>query len=238
VLYGDAPFLAMQQLGDEIRSNAGNSMSSAIADLNRQMPGIAVTPLIVQGVPATEILKAAGHTNAELIVMGTKGLTAMERLLIGSTSERVFHHAACPVLCVPPDTTYQGIHRIAFATDLQEDNLHAASGITDFARKFGAEMQFIYIDTEKGETRELSTVEITEKIRMHVNYPKMAGYIMDNTDVARGIQGFLSKYQSDILVMFTHHRSFPRSLINPSITSRTLHDLHIPLLVLPQQQHA
>jgi len=36
----------------------------------------------------------------DLIVMGSKGMTALDRILIGSVSEKVMHHALCPVLIV------------------------------------------------------------------------------------------------------------------------------------------
>ena len=37
---------------------------------------------------------------ADLIVMGTHGLTGVEHLLFGSTAERVVRHAPCPVMTV------------------------------------------------------------------------------------------------------------------------------------------
>jgi nucleotide-binding universal stress UspA family protein len=52
-------------------------------------------------VPET-ILKTAGEKEADLIVMGTHGLTGWRRLIFGSVTERVLRSAPCPVLAVPP----------------------------------------------------------------------------------------------------------------------------------------
>jgi len=60
--------------------------------------GVAVNKKMVNGTPDQEIIKAA-HKN-DLIVMGSKGMTALDRILIGSVSEKVMHHALCPVLIV------------------------------------------------------------------------------------------------------------------------------------------
>ena len=51
--------------------------------------------------PAAETLQ---HLSAEvdLMVVGARGLGALKRLLLGSVSERVLRHAACPVLIVHP----------------------------------------------------------------------------------------------------------------------------------------
>jgi nucleotide-binding universal stress UspA family protein len=55
---------------------------------------------ILQGSPATAIANAALEEDADLIVMGSRGLTPMTGLLLGSVSERVIGMAHCPVLVV------------------------------------------------------------------------------------------------------------------------------------------
>jgi nucleotide-binding universal stress UspA family protein len=55
---------------------------------------------MVEGDPAEEILKMAGETEADVIVMGTHGWTAWSRLLMGSVAERVVRKATCPVLTI------------------------------------------------------------------------------------------------------------------------------------------
>jgi len=47
--------------------------------------------------PADEILELAREVGAELIVVGSHGLTGLERLLIGSTSEKIVREAGCSV---------------------------------------------------------------------------------------------------------------------------------------------
>jgi nucleotide-binding universal stress UspA family protein len=52
------------------------------------------------GDPDKEILRAAEALGAGLIVMGSRGLGAVSRMLIGSVSESVIRHAHCPVFLV------------------------------------------------------------------------------------------------------------------------------------------
>ena len=56
--------------------------------------------LLLEGEPATEIVRAAEAEGAELIVLGTHGRTGLARLLMGSVAEQVVRHASCPVLIV------------------------------------------------------------------------------------------------------------------------------------------
>jgi nucleotide-binding universal stress UspA family protein len=62
--------------------------------------GFTAEPLCYLGNPAEEIMKAASQQQADLIVMGAKGLGAVARFLIGSVSTRVVQHAHCSVLVV------------------------------------------------------------------------------------------------------------------------------------------
>jgi len=62
--------------------------------------GIDAEGHFVMGVPFVEIIKAAKKHEADLIIMGTHGRTALAHLLLGSTAERVIQRADCPVLTV------------------------------------------------------------------------------------------------------------------------------------------
>jgi nucleotide-binding universal stress UspA family protein len=53
--------------------------------------------------PAHEVLKVARDVDADLIVVGSRGLGAISGLLLGSVAHRLLHIAPCPVLVVPPE---------------------------------------------------------------------------------------------------------------------------------------
>jgi nucleotide-binding universal stress UspA family protein len=55
---------------------------------------------VTVGRPADEIISAAEAPGVDLVVVGARGLGPLQRLLLGSVSERVLHHVDCPVLVV------------------------------------------------------------------------------------------------------------------------------------------
>ena len=63
-------------------------------------PRIPVEHIMLDGDPATEIVRYARDTGVNLIVMGTHGRTGVERLLMGSVAEKVLRDAPCSVLVV------------------------------------------------------------------------------------------------------------------------------------------
>jgi len=55
---------------------------------------------VIQGDPAKAIIELAKAKSYDLIIMGTRGRTAFQELLIGSVSQKVMHHASCPVMVI------------------------------------------------------------------------------------------------------------------------------------------
>jgi nucleotide-binding universal stress UspA family protein len=63
-----------------------------------QKEGVAVKALVMSGRPADAIIEIARDKNADLIVLGSHGRTGLEKLLMGSVTERVIVLAPCAVL--------------------------------------------------------------------------------------------------------------------------------------------
>ncbi len=70
---------------------------------HRQLGNIAfeVQEELLEGPEAEAILTVAETRRADLIVMGTRGRSALQGLLLGSVSQKVIRHAHCPVMVVP-----------------------------------------------------------------------------------------------------------------------------------------
>ena len=59
-----------------------------------------IETVLLEGEPVTEILRCAEYEKADLIVMGSRGLSQFKRLLIGSVSHKLTELAPCPTLTV------------------------------------------------------------------------------------------------------------------------------------------
>lgn len=62
--------------------------------------GVEVREVVLDGCPSSEIIKFAESNNADLIVMGTLGVSGLEKFLIGSVAEKVVRGSKVPVLVV------------------------------------------------------------------------------------------------------------------------------------------
>ena len=88
----------MKKLSIIIRKNAGHFMDKFIAKFSKK--GVKISTEITRGIPFLEIIRHAQRKKASMIIMGTKGLTGIKSILIGSTAEKVVRKSYCPVLTI------------------------------------------------------------------------------------------------------------------------------------------
>ncbi len=62
--------------------------------------GVSVDTYAREGDPADAILDVAEEKNADLIVVGNKGMTGAKRFLLGSVPNKISHHAPCSVMII------------------------------------------------------------------------------------------------------------------------------------------
>jgi universal stress protein A len=81
-----------------VAQTAKNSLA-ALARL--QLPKtVKVSVLVYHGKAFNQIVTAARSLQIDLIIIATHGYTGLDKMLLGSTAERVVRHAPCPVLTV------------------------------------------------------------------------------------------------------------------------------------------
>lgn len=85
--------------------------------------GVAGGTFLGIGTPSQVILQRAEAVSALAVVIGTRGLTGLRHLLLGSTAQRVVHGARCPVLTVHPGDLgqHREIRSILVPTDFSQD---------------------------------------------------------------------------------------------------------------------
>ncbi len=86
-------FTAIQE---EAQAIAAESVNAAKA----VEPGLVVEEVVSEGHAGQVLVEESRH--ADLVVVGRRGRGGFAELLLGSVSQHVMHHAACPVVIVPP----------------------------------------------------------------------------------------------------------------------------------------
>lgn len=102
IMVGIEPWAAtpsyFDQLENGIRAAAKAVVDGALAKLKTiKDTTLKISGEVLEGTPKQMIVEEAERWGADLIVMGSRGLSAWNRLLLGSVSSAVVHHAKCSV---------------------------------------------------------------------------------------------------------------------------------------------
>lgn len=88
------------QLTLEELDYVGKYVLSSVAQICQSQGVSKVTKRVEEGNPAKVILKIAGDTKVDMIVLGTRGLSDLQEMLLGSVSQKVTHLAKCTCVTV------------------------------------------------------------------------------------------------------------------------------------------
>jgi nucleotide-binding universal stress UspA family protein len=107
---------------------------------------VRLTSEVVQGAAVATILDRALTLPADLIVMGTHGRSGVDRMLMGSVTERVLRKAACPVLTVPiRSTSAPEFHRILCPIDFSRSSKQALKYAVSIAQETRAHLAVLHV---------------------------------------------------------------------------------------------
>lgn len=89
-----------QQVEDDEKYKAQEYLKKEAAELEKS--GFTVHTVILEGIPAEQIIKYAQDNGVDLILMTTHGRSGISRFALGSVTDKVIQTASVPVLVISP----------------------------------------------------------------------------------------------------------------------------------------
>jgi nucleotide-binding universal stress UspA family protein len=111
-------------------------------------PEVHADVVVEDGPAVVRILEQVAASHADVIVLGTRGLTGFEHFLVGSVTEKVLRRATCPVLTIPPhaqSTSPLPFKRLLCPIDFSEASLAAVRVAFELARESDAHIALLSV---------------------------------------------------------------------------------------------
>jgi len=150
--------------------------------LEEELHGIPHELAFREGDDIWEVLSDVIEKNViDLLVIGTRGRTGVQKLLLGSIAEEIFRQAPCPVLTVGPNVSANlagivELHDILYATDFSRESLAAAAYAVSLAQEHRAQLALVHVvehaDAASLKNPDLSAASLLH--RLHVLVPPEA----------------------------------------------------------------
>lgn len=187
--------------------------------------------------PVTEmVVNLARERSVSLVVMGMSGSGGLGQFLLGSNSRAMIEAATFPVLFVPANARFRKLSKIAFATDLSEQDVAVIHVLAGFARILNAEILIVHISDQTPENmagKDKKNKEFLNEITNKVNYHKIYYQHVLSDTVDAGLSWLAGYGQIEMLAMVHRKHNVLHRLFKGSHTQRLRKKIEIPLLVFP-----
>ena len=183
--------------------------------------------------PYEGIVKYTKKINPDIIVMGSRGLSEFEGIVIGSNTEKVVRTSETPVLVVKKDETKFRIKNIVFASDFAKENeKEVLRKVQNFASSFGSRIHLLKVNTP---TKFESTFEARQSIQEFiedVDLDKYSVNVYNDVSIEKGILHFAQEIDADLISLCTHGRSGIAHLFTSSVTKNLTKNALKPMLTI------
>jgi nucleotide-binding universal stress UspA family protein len=198
------------------------------------------------------ITKEANHKDYDLIVMGTHAREGLNRLLLGSVTERVIRMAQIPVMVSRAQTNAE-FKRILVPVDSTLNSLQIVSHAKALALELPAKLHFVHVipdapiplDDPVGSYRAFDyaglskSLEDTGKLTLQKavesckELTPTTSLLNAHTDqVHNVILGAAKDVHADLIVMITHARAGMERLLLGSVSEGVVHHANVPVLLV------
>lgn len=198
------------------------------------------------GRPDAEIVALAEEIEADLIVIGSRGLGPLRRALIGSVSASVVHHAHTSVLVVRPpregEADYLLEGKILLAVDGSEEAATAARKAGALAGGIGAELHVLcvgehHVSSYYTEIIEEGKRQAREVLDRQVRQIEEAGVTVAGSHVSVGqpaaeIVAVAEDMGAGLIVVGSHGLEGIRRALMGSVSDLVVHHAHCPVMVV------
>lgn len=193
-----------------------------------------------------EMLSSVGELNStvqeissqwkvDFVIMGTKGMSALEEIFVGSNTTKLISEIELPILAIPLGANYSSIEEITYASDLVPlKAIESLAPLKHIAEKFVNNVQLLHVHLDKTNTLEVEQKQELKAIKDYLLPIQIKEVYVDHSKSSDELANFSNIKNNDILAMVSRKHGLFKRLFSSSNTETVALKTAIPLLVLPE----
>ena len=191
---------------------------------------IRVSKHIVTNMQMWELATDEKFKDADLIVIGSHGKSGLNKLFIGSNTEKIIRLASAPVLTIKNKHLDFSVKKMVFASDFFSESYAVFEKIKFFADLYDAHIYLLKVITPKDFEPTPISIMLLENFVEHFNLTDYSINIYNATSIEKGITDFSDEINADLIAIETHGRTGITHLINGSLAEDVANHIDRPVL--------
>jgi nucleotide-binding universal stress UspA family protein len=198
------------------------------------LEGLEITPIIKHFKVWSEINELANEHQANLIVMGSHGVSGIKEAIVGSNTEKVVRHSDIPVLVIKHNPILLEFENGVFASDFSDEAITPYINARATFKKLGVKMHLVYVNSPDGSFR--SSLEIDKRVSDFLKkadgdlYNLSEVNVVSDYSIEKGILNFANVKGADLIAVATHGRKGLSHFFEGSISEDIANHSTLPVM--------
>lgn len=171
----------------------------------------------------------------DCIIMGTKGASGLEKIILGTNTADVITKVKCNTLAIPENAKFVEPKEIGFPTDFSlSHNLQVLQPITDIMERFESSLRIVHINKNKVDlnTDQKKNKELLED---YFNDYKHSFHYLTNKKIEDAVQCFVESRDIDMICMVAKNLNYFQQILFHSKVEKISYHTDVPFLVLHEK---
>ena len=218
------------KIDDYLEERARLDLDLLIKDLSTQYPSIDFNPLIYIADPKTLIAQLASKNNYDMVVVGTKGLTALKEVTVGSVSAYLINRLDRPLFVIPDEVGFKPMKNVVLGVDL--DFTHLEEETRPLSQIFNGDQFMLHLVHVKRRKDIMDQYDLHPTARLHgIEFDYTS--LKPGESISKSLRNYCESKAADALIMIHTKRNWLKKLFRKSISRLGLFHIELPFLILP-----
>ena len=194
--------------------------------------GVDIEYIVDIGFAVDTISSSVDEYGIDLIIMGTKG-NGMIHQVFGSTTLSVIRKVDCPVLTVPSNVSFTGMHEIAIASDYaNKHEIRTFETLKSLSKDLKSHLHVLTLNSSSRVTDlEMENGEL--KLNKYFPEHDLHYHFKSANGIEAGLNSLVEQLKADVLVLIPRNREVFKKLFGKSVTRKMVLHSSLPIMALP-----
>ena len=237
---GGGSFTGRKKLTELGKQQAEDNMYNVVMQTKEEHPDLDFEHLVVDGDPLQRVRYYSESYNSDLIVMGTKGVSGLADVFLGSVAAKVISDSPCPVVIVPEGSSEGTYDRIVYGVSILPEDEEVLDYLQGLAASFKASLEAVHVEKDAETSAKFEEFKanydkkISKKKLSENQFVKFQTLpLAQSNKVEDTLIEYISTNPLTLFVMLRRNRrNFWERLFGTSVTKQMAFHANSPLLIM------
>lgn len=151
-----------------------------------------------------------------------------------NTNMELIEKAKCPVLIIAPNTKYQPLKKIIYASDYKEEDLKTLKELINLTKPFVIDILALHISKSMEFSEKVKKVGFKEMLERNTNFNNISLRVLTDEkekDIVETLSEEVDRIGANLIVVLKENRNFFERIFKSSFTANVIKNAELPVLV-------